>query len=247
MVTFAWSASTILRGLITAVSVGAVASTTGCAVRMANAHAVQGLEPDIRTDEPVSGGEVLHVRLRLRAPTDGLSLSAVAGEVRDIWRPYLNVVIRAEQSGAAFTDELDVLIGEVEAGPARGLGWIPFVDGQPTRRIAVSLPRARQLLQNAHFIGRPLPEWPGMFERFLAQAIGRVIAHEIGHYVLRSSSHQSAGLMQAGLKAADVMRSRGNRFRLTHAEEVALRAASIAPSVDRSAENRADTGRPWRP
>src|SRR5262249_19924401 len=47
---------------------------------------------------------------------------------------------------------------------------------------------------------------PGLLrERAIGRAVGRVLAHELGHYLLRSRWHARSGLMRAAHNTADLV------------------------------------------
>ena len=52
----------------------------------------------------------------------------------------------------------------------------------------------------------------------LARALGRALAHEIGHYLLASSEHSARGLMKAQLVANDLFGPSRGAFGLTDAQ-----------------------------
>jgi hypothetical protein len=58
--------------------------------------------------------------------------------------------------------------------------------------------------------------------------LGRVIAHELGHLLLRSSEHTPSGLMRAFWSQAELQGRRPDDWRFTRGERVHLRAALAA-------------------
>ncbi len=54
--------------------------------------------------------------------------------------------------------------------------------------------------------------------RDLGRALGRVLAHEIGHVLLFASNHQPAGLMRESFRAADLVVTVRDSFTLSKAE-----------------------------
>jgi hypothetical protein len=99
-----------------------------------------------------------------------LALARVATEVHAIWAPYLDVVVTTGDEGCtACTDEVRVQIIETLSQSADALAWITFEDGEPTREIAVSLPRTRELLRHASVMGRSVDALPRLVvERLFA-------------------------------------------------------------------------------
>jgi hypothetical protein len=180
----------------------------------------------------------LQVTLDARSRIADLPMPAIVGEVREVWKPYLDVVFRTESDpvtacGPALqlliTDQADV--GVDRRSRARSLGWIEFVGHeQPAPTITVSARTARTMLKEGRWLGRPLGTLPsGSSMVFLARALGRAIAHEIGHYALRSTAHQTAGLMRQRLTVADIMDSKLSHFRLGRDEEALLARRLASP------------------
>jgi hypothetical protein len=71
--------------------------------------------------------------------------------------------------------------------------------------------------------------WPaGLREEIVARALGRALAHEIGHYLLRSPHHTSSGLMQARQKGSTLGSPNDHGFELTKTDRERLRVALAA-------------------
>jgi hypothetical protein len=77
------------------------------------------------------------------------------------------------------------------------LGSIRFVQGIPASTLVVSVASVRDWVRRA----RP-GHSPGLGSLLAARVMGRVAAHEIGHYLLGDSSHRPAGLMRASFDGA---------------------------------------------
>ena len=89
------------------------------------------------------------------------------------------------------------------AGPStrHTLGWIGFSDvAGPGSFIVLSVRRAIEMLGRAELAARKLAELPGMVRRLLPRALGRALAHELGHYFLARRAHSPAGLMREGFR-----------------------------------------------
>src|SRR5262249_2971069 len=91
---------------------------------------------------------------------------------------------------------------------------------------------------------RPMLELPARVrQQVISQALARVIAHEVGHYLLRSSTHAPTGLMRGGLTVSDII-DRGTintRLRPSEAERLRRRFApcvldtsTASPSEERT-------------
>ena len=69
-------------------------------------------------------------------------------------------------------------------------------------------------------------QWPpALRDRVLGRIVGRVLAHEIGHFVLRSPRHASRGLMRPIQYVAELIAGNGELFGLTPEDLNLLRAA----------------------
>jgi hypothetical protein len=122
--------------------------------------------------------------------------------------------------------DFDVL-SKVQNTPA--IAWIPFSNGMPANFIRVSRPAAMRLLgTKSWFNGRPLTEaMPEVQWAALGRVIGRAVAHEIGHYLLRSGKHASDGLMRAALRNDRLVYPGRVGFKLQDADVRRLRATRI--------------------
>lgn len=143
-------------------------------------------------------------------------------EVDAIWKPAgLSIVWNREP---VTEPSLHVTVG-----PARGaassresvepIGWILFEDNRPQPNVYVSLANAADLLEHSggvvgHSSGMPIVER----ETYLSRAMGRALAHEIGHYLLASRDHTHAGLMKATRSAAEFFSTDRVRFQLSTTE-----------------------------
>ena len=146
-----------------------------------------------------------------------VGFTAMAEEADAIWRPHGVAVRAVSLLSPAPPEHEDLRINvhlvarlDHDAGSATSLGAIVFhgEDGfEPTLRIAVSSVRA--LLKDYRFLGRPIAQWPeGAAGAIQWRALGRVLAHELGHYLVGLPAHRSGGLMRTGfdghtLAAAD--------------------------------------------
>lgn len=68
-------------------------------------------------------------------------------------------------------------------------------------------------------LGSAEPEWPlAVRQQVTARVLGRVIAHEVGHFLLRSPAHARTGLMRSVQSAAELSSGAPSLFLLTAAE-----------------------------
>jgi hypothetical protein len=128
---------------------------------------------------------------------------------------------------------LRLVIGD-DAGVARdgglALGWIVFEDQRPEQEIYVSYANARTLLRQSNGVVGHVDSMPQLHrEILLARAMGRALAHEIGHYLSGTKTHSSRGLMTAVHTAAELFGQERQRFAIALAEQqrIVARMTSI--------------------
>jgi hypothetical protein len=155
-------------------------------------------------------------------------------EAARIWKRY-DVSLLSEDDGqcvaagaTAVTVTIDV--GHDPASGATGLGAIEFAaDGTPASAIVLNYDAVKRSATSAPFMGLHPALWPaGLREEIVARALGRALAHEIGHYLLRSPHHTSSGLMQARQKGSTLGSPNDHGFELTKTDRERLRVTLAA-------------------
>jgi hypothetical protein len=150
-------------------------------------------------------------------------------EATDAWARE-GVVFCWHDAPCPFAPTLYVrVVGEVPAGRGEGratLGWIGFSERTgPGPLILLSHTWAQALVGRVERGARALRELPGMVARLLPRALGRALAHELGHYLLARREHASTGLMRASFRPEDLADDvTGKRMALTAADRRDLRA-----------------------
>jgi hypothetical protein len=85
----------------------------------------------------------------------------------------------------------------------------------------------------------PFPSLPARYDLVLSRALGRALAHEIGHYLLGTSRHTARGLMRADFSPLELLEpATRQRYGLDPVDRDALRscrpvAAAIAGASSR--------------
>lgn len=111
------------------------------------------------------------------------------------------------------------------------LGWIAFEDDRPEQEIYLSYANATALLGESSGVVGEVSGMPLLMrETLLGRAMGRALAHEIGHYLLASKTHSAQGLMMAVHTAAELFGQARQRFAIAPAEQqrMVARFASIS-------------------
>ncbi|HMD36376.1 MAG TPA: hypothetical protein VKH42_15475 [Vicinamibacterales bacterium] len=130
-------------------------------------------------------------------------LRRILDEADALWRP----------AGVTFAWEpldlnrpvagLQVVVEDLRAASpeaASHLGWLLFDHDMPSRMLHVSYANARALLENSGEVVGSANRMPiAERETYLGRAMGRALAHELGHYLLASKAHTLTGLMRGTL------------------------------------------------
>jgi hypothetical protein len=125
-------------------------------------------------------------------PSGPIGVSALAAARREagaLWAPAgVEIVAAPAPAGRTLTV---IWTGLPHTGPrADALGAVMFTAGRPAPEIAVS---DTTVLAAAAVGAAP---WPATSDT-IGRVLGRVLAHEIGHYLRGSPGHASFGLMRA--------------------------------------------------
>jgi hypothetical protein len=148
--------------------------------------------------------------------------SAIA-EAAAIWAAH-GVVIRDASPGLPSVADTIVVRVVVRHRPAtsgtqwRGpLGSMRFDSaGTPLAEITVYLADLIEMIERANLPGSGGDPWPTILrERAIGRAVGRVLAHELGHYLLRSRTHAPSGLMRAVQNTAELVAAERDSFVLS--------------------------------
>jgi len=166
----------------------------------------------------------------ISAPADVKSslVDRVTAEADAIWRSAGLAITWERQPARASSRTLHVIFGN-ERGNATSslqpLGWIRFDDDRPTPDMYLSYANAVSLLETSRDnIG--LSHNMTILERdiYLSRALGRALAHELGHYLLASKAHTADGLMKANRTASEFFSADRRRFAVAAREWLQIAA-----------------------
>lgn len=177
---------------------------------------------------------ILLLRVALAMPPAGpvssVVLHAAVAEAAAVWAPY-NVSVAAAGADDEGRVVLPVMLIEsrglpVHPGWRGALGAVRFdAAGAPTPAITVFLTDIEQFIAGALVLGAPAWRWPPRLrDEVFGRVLGRVLAHEIGHYVLRSPRHTADGLMRSLQLVDDLVSPSRTRYMLTAADVARLKA-----------------------
>jgi hypothetical protein len=140
---------------------------------------------------------------------------------------------------------VDHSVGDKNTDTTTALGWIVFErPGEPDRELHVSYANATRLLELSSPIIGGISRMPIMErETYLARAMGRALAHELGHYLLASKVHTKRGLMQAQRSASDLFAPTRSRFEIDATQKQAVVARLTQTTMVSDARPDFTTGR----
>jgi len=155
-------------------------------------------------------------------------LSRVFAEADAIWRSSgvsfvwqrvarAATYARTVEIGPLVPNTLRLSIGDQPGTPGNGrlpLGWIVFSGGEvPEQEIYLSRANAMALMADARGIVGLIDQMPiAQRETLLGRAMGRALAHELGHYLFASKAHTRRGLMKAIMTAAELFQPDNGSF-----------------------------------
>jgi len=150
-------------------------------------------------------------------------------EARLIWSPY-NVDLRLSTADAVPDGglRLAVVIASEPEGklPATTLGSIRFRAGVPEPTILMYAKAINTLVAQAPLLRLERESLPSVRDLMVGRAFGRALAHEIGHYLLRSRQHAAGGLMRATHRSPDLIAPERDGFDLSPAEAAMITGAT---------------------
>jgi hypothetical protein len=178
--------------------------------------------------------------------------ASVMAELTGIWSQYGVDIHRscASELRREGVVRLVVLFSDKpDPNLAKGtLGTIRFRDAVPEPVIVIYPRTIASTISSVTLNGVTERGWPTAFrDLVVGRVMGRALAHEIGHYLLRMRYHSSNGLMKVAWPAPDLAGADRYRFRLskievTRLESITSAAASSSPAAAR-ADGRSDA---WR-
>jgi hypothetical protein len=208
------------------------------------------LDATVRASEGIARGcsEVIDARRKLRVRlvpaknVDTEMIETVQKEVVELWRDYGVDVIwedKVWEDGANLEDKPELFVHFVDRelmegkkrrrGPS-AVAWIRFYDGVPGNVVNLSMAAADRLLNDSPWLdSRPMRHAPiDLQQRLIATMVGRALAHEIGHYLLASSTHVEHGLMKALITPDEFVKLGRRHLQLMPENVRTLRAVRLA-------------------
>ena len=182
-----------------------------------------------RSGKELESSVAVHIRVDQDSRLSAHDLRSVIEEIASIW-----AAAGVRVTSGRYADPLPPggalislrIVGEQwQRGGRTVLGWVTAdVHEQQVPTIFISNSGVRALLAKAQFGHRAFTLQPVVLrDRLTAQAIGRVAAHELGHYFLQSGRHQERGLMRPTYLTTDLIAPSLKPFEIPATGRVALR------------------------
>jgi hypothetical protein len=147
-------------------------------------------------------------------------------ETAKIWAPYgVTISVLAASNHIIVPDVVVVAASNREIREISGaLVWVPLArEHTPVPVVAVRYRGLIDLVGDTH-VNTPFLGFPsGLRDQFLARALGRVIAHELGHILLQSGEHD-VGIMRPVQTGRDLVSPDRATFSLSAPGLARLRA-----------------------
>jgi len=173
--------------------------------------------------------------VRLSIDQDGglsaLQLQLAVDEVRKIWSEARVAVNSRRYGQPSLPDEATISLRILLTPPPVKdeaeliLAWVtPAGSGRSAPLLFVSLAAVTETVLGTVAFDRPVRKLTQALQaRLIAQAIGRVTAHELGHYLLQMAGHQDRGLMRPRYVPSELVGAWLEPFKVPNAEQMIVR------------------------
>jgi hypothetical protein len=197
--------------------------------------------PRMASCTALAGFVVLALRFDGPSELPPAQRSVMVQEADALWRPHGVAVVDAACFDRAIRLTVRIQPGakRIAREGARRLGAIDFDEhNEPATTVMLDARGILETISRVRQAGRPIDQWPAAFGNHAAgRALGRVLAHEIGHYLLASRQHSSAGLMRAAFRADELAAPDRRPFGLPalYLERLAVCLARLTQSMTAAA------------
>ena len=177
----------------------------------------------------VSASSTIHIALTFdhneRLPK--AVLSTAIDEAKRLWARYgivLHVETQTVYTGATVSLAITTDYEREAANGDEDLGEIRFsADGIPDTHITLYYRAIVRLASGSPVMGTETRLGPAaLLEQAIGRVLGRALAHEIGHFVLRWPHHSSSGLMRSRQHTSALVDPSGRSFTLTKVDRARL-------------------------
>ena len=158
---------------------------------------------------------VVRVKIYNQSRMSDADLDTLVDVANSIWFAY-GVSIQPQSD----TDHVAIVVSSRSSprsddGPVV-LGTTLFTEGHATPYINLSLAAAEMVAGETDYGGAPFNARPQVQrDAILVRILGVALAHEMGHYLLDTAAHSSAGLLRRGLTSRELARAEPTHLQLT--------------------------------
>jgi hypothetical protein len=163
-------------------------------------------------------------------------------QAAEIWRPEGVIVgTAADSASCAIAPAVEFVTVVMAAAPRIStklnlprLGEILFdANGEPHAEIVIASGFLQQEIEKQAWSGRALANRPEALRQTAAgRAIGRVLAHELGHYLLKTREHQHRGLMRPVYALPALLEPNTHKYDLDDADGIRLQQLFLDRRMD---------------
>jgi hypothetical protein len=180
----------------------------------------------------------LNLNLATSQEMSAVATGALVAEVNAIWHRSLSLIWRTADVSEplpAMPESEDWLRVLVLARQTPGthetstftVGELVRTEGNRPLAL-VSTTAARRIVDEAARV-QPF-DGPREYDRRIGVVLGRAVAHEIGHYLLRTRTHANQGLMRATIDALEFADTRSRAFLLDNVAQAYLAELAEIPT-----------------
>ena len=205
----------------------------------------------VRADRPPAFDIQIHLQVE-RSIAPKVLLAELEEEAEQIWLPYGVHLCWRDTRSADEPFPLTAVLGSdferysAPSGPLVLGRAVIESNRTPTRPIRISFRATEQTLALRQHAWASIGS--GQYRRELSRALGRVLAHEIGHVLLANRAHEPTGLMRAFFTPEDLGSADRSFFVLTanslgrlrsRLEQLSVRQGPVSPinpSIDSEEE-----------
>jgi hypothetical protein len=161
--------------------------------------------------------------------------AAVMEEVTHIWSAYGVDIQRVNPDDEGRDDAVRLTVVLTDRRqpqvPVEALGSILFLDDSPEPVVAMYPNAVAALVAGAKLSDHPDTDWPTALRDFVhGRVLGRALAHEVGHYLLRTRRHSEVGLMRTKQSVYDLAGAGRQSFTLSADQRARLLAVTAISS-----------------
>ena len=189
--------------------------------------------PEAATDDsPNRTAVAVSLDFEACGPVPVTVLGVAAREAQTIWAPAgvsIDPVVHACRSGEPSDHTVPLAPRSSRQMPRRPLAGVFFDErGVPAPIIDIYTDALREMTTKTLWLDLGSSQWSSTLRSVLeGRMLGRVLAHEIGHYLLRVPRHETSGLMRADHLTTEFVDNTRSSFTLTRWDRDRIHAVAV--------------------